>query len=166
MIEARLGRPLKVQRIYLRNESRSRANVPAELVTDDPAEVYAANDIDIVVELIGGVGVAGKMVEAALSAKKPVVTANKALLAERAQELIAIARKSEVDLYYEGAVGGGIPVKVSVTVVVISIILAIASPFLVDLISSIEKLLPRLAVGEKYAKDIGHDWVVLKPSPE
>ncbi|HEY6878625.1 MAG TPA: homoserine dehydrogenase, partial [Polyangiales bacterium] len=110
VIEARLGRPLKVQRIYLRDESRARANVPAELVTNDPAQIYGADDIDIVVELIGGVGVAGKMVEAALNAKKPVVTANKALLAERAHELIAIARKSEVDLYYEGAVGGGIPV--------------------------------------------------------
>jgi homoserine dehydrogenase len=110
LIEARLGRPLKVQRIYLRHESPSRANVPLELVTSDPAAVYAADDIDIVVELIGGVGVAGKMVEAALLAKKPVVTANKALLAERAHELIAIAQQSGVDLYYEGAVGGGIPV--------------------------------------------------------
>jgi homoserine dehydrogenase len=110
LIEARLGRPLKVQRIYLRDESPSRANVPPELVTSDPAAVYAADDIDIVVELIGGVGVAGKMVEAALLAKKPVVTANKALLAERAHELIAIAQQSGVDLYYEGAVGGGIPV--------------------------------------------------------
>jgi homoserine dehydrogenase len=110
LIEARLGRPLKVQRVYLRDESPSRANVPPELITSDPAQVYAADDIDIVVELIGGVGVAGKMVEAALHAKKPVVTANKALLAERAHELIAIAQKSGVDLYYEGAVGGGIPV--------------------------------------------------------
>ncbi len=110
LIEARLGHSVKIQRIFLREASRSREHVPAELVTSDPAKVYAADDIDIVVELIGGIGVAGQMVEAALTAKKPVVTANKALLAERAHELIAIAQKSGVDLYYEGAVGGGIPV--------------------------------------------------------
>lgn len=110
LIEARLGRPLKVQRIYLREGSRSREQVPAALVTGNPAEVYAADDVDVVVELIGGVDVAGKLVEQALRAKKSVVTANKALLAERAHELIALARQHEVDLYYEGAVGGGIPV--------------------------------------------------------
>jgi homoserine dehydrogenase len=110
LIEARLGRPIKVQRVFLRGQSPARANVPAALVTSDPAAVYAADDIDIVIELIGGVEVAGTMVEAALRAKKPVVTANKALLAERAHELIAIARENDVDLYYEAAVGGGIPV--------------------------------------------------------
>jgi len=110
LIEARLGRPVRVQRVYLRDESRSRSAVSPELVTSDPAEVYAGSDIDIVVELIGGVEFAGTLVEAALRAKKPVVTANKALLAERAHDLIALARENDVDLYYEGAVGGGIPV--------------------------------------------------------
>jgi homoserine dehydrogenase len=110
LIEARLGRRVVVQRVYLRSESRARACVAPELVTDDPAAVYAADDVDIVVELMGGVEGAGKLVEAALRAKKPVVTANKALLAERAHELITIAQESGVDLYYEGAVGGGIPV--------------------------------------------------------
>ena len=110
LIEARLGRPLKVQRVFLRRESMAREKLPAALLTDDPSAVYAADDVDIVVELIGGVDVAGKLVEAALKAKKPVVTANKALLAERAHDLIALAREHDVDLYYEGAVGGGIPV--------------------------------------------------------
>ena len=110
IIEARLGRPVRVQRVFLRRDSRSRAGVPEALLTADPAEVYAAADVDIVVELIGGVETAGKLVEAALRAKKPVVTANKALLAERAHELIALAGQNAVDLYYEGAVGGGIPV--------------------------------------------------------
>ena len=110
LIEARLGRRLVVKRVYLRGQSPARANLAPELVTADPAAVYAADDIDIVVELIGGVDVASTMVEAALRAKKPVVTANKALLAERAHELIAIARENDVDLYYEAAVGGGVPV--------------------------------------------------------
>lgn len=110
LIEARLGRPIRVQRVFLRPESRARGCVAKELVTADPAEVYAAGDVDIVVELMGGVDHAGKLVEEALRAKKSVVTANKALLAERAHALIELAQKSGVDLYYEGAVGGGIPV--------------------------------------------------------
>lgn len=109
-IEARLGRKVKVQRVYLRESSKARAHVAPELVTSDPKRVYAAEDVDIVVELMGGVAAAGELVEAALKAGKPVVTANKALLAERAHDLIALANERNVDLYYEGAVGGGIPV--------------------------------------------------------
>jgi homoserine dehydrogenase len=109
-IEARLGRPVKVQRVYLREESKARSQVDPALVTSDARRVYAADDVDIVVELMGGVASAGQLVEAALRAKKPVVTANKALLAERAHELIALANEQGCDLYFEGAVGGGIPV--------------------------------------------------------
>src|SRR6476469_8273636 len=109
-IEARLGRPIKVQRVYLREGSKSEAAVPAELLTNDPARVCAGSDIDVVVELMGGVEAAGKLVEAALRAKKPVVTANKALLAEKAHDLMALAQEQRVDLYFEAAVGGGIPV--------------------------------------------------------
>jgi homoserine dehydrogenase len=109
-IEARLGRPVKVQRVYLREGSKSRAAVPAELLTHDPARICAGDDIDVVVELMGGVETAGKLVEAALRARKPVVTANKALLAEKAHDLMALAQEQRVDLYFEAAVGGGIPV--------------------------------------------------------
>jgi homoserine dehydrogenase len=109
-IEARLGRPVRIQRVYLRPDSKARPHVPAALVTDDPQKVYAADDIDIVVELMGGIESAGRLIEAALRAGKPVVTANKALLAERAHELIALANQAGLDLYFEAAVGGGIPV--------------------------------------------------------
>jgi homoserine dehydrogenase len=109
-IEARLGRPVKVQRVFLRDGSKARGAVKPELLTNDPARVYAGDDIDIVVELMGGVDAAGKLVESALRAKKPVVTANKALLAERGHDLIALAQANNVDLYFEAAVGGGIPV--------------------------------------------------------
>lgn len=109
-IHGRLGRPVRVRRAFLREGSPAREHVDPAIVTSDPAEVYAADDIDIVCELIGGVERAGELVEAALSARKPVVTANKALMAERGHELIARARDEGVDLYYEAAVGGGIPV--------------------------------------------------------
>lgn len=109
-IEARLGRPVRIQRVYLRQTSKARARLPAALVSDDPRQVYAADDVDIVVELMGGTDAAGRLIEAALRAGKPVVTANKALLAERAHELIALANQAGLDLYFEAAVGGGIPV--------------------------------------------------------
>jgi homoserine dehydrogenase len=109
-IEARLGRPVRIQRVYLRPTSKARPHLPAALISDDPRHVYAADDIDIVVELMGGIETAGQLIEAALRAGKPVVTANKALLAERAHELIALANQCGLDLYFEAAVGGGIPV--------------------------------------------------------
>jgi homoserine dehydrogenase len=109
-IEARLGRSIRIQRVYLREGSRAREHVAPELVTTNPAHVYGADDVDIVVELMGGVEAAGQLVEAALQAGKPVVTANKALIAARARELMSLAAHSGVDLYYEAAVGGGIPV--------------------------------------------------------
>jgi len=109
-IEARLGRPIQVERVYLREGSKSLSQVPKHLITHRAEEVYAATDIEIVVELMGGIEVAGALIESALRAKKSVVTANKALLAARARELIALADANGVDLYYEAAVGGGIPV--------------------------------------------------------
>jgi homoserine dehydrogenase len=109
-IEARLGRPVRIRRVYLRPGSKSAAKVPANLVTHDARQVYAADDIDVVVEVMGGIDTAGQLIEGALRAQKPVVTANKALLAERAHSLIALANEFEVDLYFEAAVGGGIPV--------------------------------------------------------
>jgi homoserine dehydrogenase len=109
-IEARLGRPVRIQRVYLRQGSPSCGKIPAQLLTHDPKEVYAASDIDVVVEVMGGVDTAGVLIEGALRAGKPVVTANKALLAERAHGLIALANEFGVDLYFEAAVGGGIPV--------------------------------------------------------
>jgi len=110
IIEARLGRPVRIQRVYLRSGSKSCGAVPKALLTHDPKQVYAADDVDIVVELMGGIEAAGQLIEAALRAGKPVVTANKALLAERAHELIPLANQLGVDLYFEAAVGGGIPV--------------------------------------------------------
>jgi homoserine dehydrogenase len=109
-IEARLGRPVRIGRVYLREGSKSRAAVPPELLTANPAEVCSAADIDIVVELMGGTDRAGELIESALRAGKPVVSANKALLAARGRELIALASERDLDLYFEAAVGGGIPV--------------------------------------------------------
>jgi homoserine dehydrogenase len=78
--------------------------------TEDPAEVAAAEDIDVVVELLGGTDTAGTAIRQALAAGRPVVTANKELLAKQGRELEAAAREARAGLRFEAAVAGGVPV--------------------------------------------------------
>jgi len=80
------------------------------LITGNAFEVVENKDIDIVVELIGGTGVARELILKAIANGKHVVTANKALLAEHGNEIFAAARKADVMVAFEGAVGGGIPI--------------------------------------------------------
>lgn len=83
---------------------------PQEILTTDANQVLDDPDIKIIIELIGGKGIAKKFIERALSSKKSVVTANKALLAEFGDELFEMAASNGVDLFYEAAVAGGIPI--------------------------------------------------------
>ena len=82
--------------------------------TEDWREVVASPQADIVAELVGGTGVAREIVTAALEAGKPVVTANKNLIAEAGAELEALARRKGVGLEFEAAVAGGIPVLAAI----------------------------------------------------
>ena len=84
--------------------------VPRALLTTDALGLATRGDVDIVVELIGGTGVADEVIRAALKAGKSVVTANKKLLAEKGAELFALAREKGADLYFGASVGGGIPI--------------------------------------------------------
>ena len=84
--------------------------VDPALLTTDALSVINDPDIDVIVELVGGVSVAKDFVLKALEAGKPVVTANKALLAEAGRELFEASVKSGAGLYFEASVGGGIPV--------------------------------------------------------
>lgn len=79
-------------------------------LTTDWQEAVADPDVDIVVELIGGLGVAKKIISAALEAGKSAVTANKDLIATYGGELLALAHEKQTDLFFEAAVGGGIPI--------------------------------------------------------
>lgn len=83
--------------------------VEPAVLTADAREVVGNPAVDIVVELIGGSGIARELVRDALSAGQSVVTANKKLLAEHGAELFALAEKCGVDLYFGASVGGGIP---------------------------------------------------------
>jgi len=83
--------------------------VPEGVLGTDAMELIADPSVDVVIELVGGTGIARKFVEAALKAGKPVVTANKALLAKFGKELFALAAENNTEIYFEASVGGGIP---------------------------------------------------------
>jgi homoserine dehydrogenase len=109
-IAARAGCRLQVSRVAVRDPSRPR-DVPldASVFTDDAMRVLDDPDVDIVCELIGGAEPAGSLIVAAFERDKPVVTANKELLATRGRELFDAADAKGLDLYFEAAVGGAIP---------------------------------------------------------
>ena len=110
-VEARLGAPIHVRRVVARDRAKSRDSmIPAERLSFDPAEVIADPEIDIVVEVMGGLEPAHTLIRQAIEAGKHVVTANKALIAEHGDALIELAEKKGVDLYFEAAVAGGIPI--------------------------------------------------------
>jgi homoserine dehydrogenase len=107
-LAARVGAPLELAGIAVRRPNRHPGIDPALLTTDADALV-ARDDIDIVVEVIGGIEPARTLLLSALTSGKSVVSANKALLAEDGASLHAAASAHEVDLYYEAAVAGAIP---------------------------------------------------------
>ncbi|EIU65328.1 homoserine dehydrogenase [Mycobacteroides abscessus subsp. bolletii 1S-154-0310] len=108
-LAARIGAPLEIRGIGVRRVADGRG-VPVDLLTDDIEALVARDDVDIVVELMGPVEPARRGILGALNAGKSVVTANKALLAQSAGELAEAAEKARVDLYFEAAVAGAIPV--------------------------------------------------------
>jgi homoserine dehydrogenase len=113
IISARAGAPVKLVAVADKDPARLavvRAQDPSIALMDDAFALVTRDDVDVVVELIGGVEVADRLVRAALNAKKHVVTANKALLAERGAALFALAETQGCDLYFEAAVAGAIPV--------------------------------------------------------
>jgi len=109
-IERRTGMRLQVTRVAVRNLGKDRpVDLPASCFTHDAADVVSDPDIDLVVEAIGGIEPARTLVLDALKAGKPVVTANKELVANTAAELFGAADAAAVDLLFEAAVAGGIP---------------------------------------------------------
>jgi homoserine dehydrogenase len=109
---ARCGRPIEIVAVSARSRSKKRdIDVRKFRWVADPAELAGDPSIDVLVELIGGAGdPARRAVETALAAGKPVVTANKALLAHRGHELAQKAERQSVALNFEAAVAGGIPI--------------------------------------------------------
>ena len=106
----RIGGAFELKGVAVGDLAKVRPGVPKELFTDDAMELINRDDVDIVVEVIGGIDYPREVVLAALRAGKSVVTANKALVAAHSAELAEAADEAGVDLYFEAAVAAAIPV--------------------------------------------------------
>ena len=111
-LASRTGREIKVTAVSARDRNRDRGiDASSFKWFDDPVALAKSPDIDLFVELVGGAeGPAREAVEAALAAGKPVVTANKALLAKHGMQLAALAERTHAALAFEASVAGGIPI--------------------------------------------------------
>jgi homoserine dehydrogenase len=110
LITARTGAEVRVGRIAVHNLSKERdIEVAPGVLTNDPESVVNDPNIDVIVEMIGGIEPARSLILTALKAGKPVVTANKELLANVGKELFEAAEAAGVDLLFEASVAGGVP---------------------------------------------------------
>ncbi len=109
-LRARIGRPLELVGIAVRRLDRERPGIDRSLLTDDALGLASRPDVDLVIELLGGIEPARSLILAAIGAGASVVTANKALLAEDGGTIYAAAEAAGVDIYYEAAVAGAIPI--------------------------------------------------------
>ena len=101
---------LEVVAVAVRDVAKSRPGIPPALLTGDAASLAASADIDVLVEVAGGLTPARSYIEAALSRGVSVVTANKALMAESGTALARLGHEHGADLFYEAAVGGAVPI--------------------------------------------------------
>lgn len=109
-LAARSGAAIEIVTIGVRDKGKDRPGVSRNLLTEDLDSVVTHPDVEIVIEVMGGIEPARSLIVKALNGKKSVVTANKALLARHGAELFAAAKANGVDLYYEAAVAGAIPI--------------------------------------------------------
>jgi homoserine dehydrogenase len=107
-LAARIGVPLELAGVAVRRPAKH-PDVPADLLTTDAEALVARDDVDLVVEVVGGIEPVRSLLMTALTTGKSVVSANKALLAEDGATLHDAAARAGVDLYYEAAVAGAIP---------------------------------------------------------
>jgi homoserine dehydrogenase len=109
-LRARVGRPLELVGIAVREPDRDRGGIDSELLTTDAEALVTREDVDLVIEVIGGIEPARSLILAAMRHGASVVTANKALLAEDGATLFEAAEQAGTDLYFEAAVAGAIPI--------------------------------------------------------
>ncbi|MCZ1018040.1 homoserine dehydrogenase [Streptomyces noursei] len=108
-LAARIGAPVELAGIAVRRPEKVRAGIPADLITTDATALVKRGDIDVVIEVIGGIEPARGLITTAFEHGASVVSANKALVAADGAALHAAAEKHNADLYYEAAVAGAIP---------------------------------------------------------
>ncbi|MEE1826843.1 homoserine dehydrogenase [Streptomyces sp. BE20] len=108
-LAARIGAPVELVGVAVRRAGRPRPGVPDHLITTDAEALVNRGDIDVVIEVVGGIEPSKHLILSAFRQGASVVSANKALLAKDGTELHAAAAEAGVDLYYEAAVAGAIP---------------------------------------------------------
>ena len=110
VLQARAGVRIEVVKVVVRDLGRDRGlPLPSDAFTTDAAAVVHDADIDVVVEVMGGIEPARSLIADALAAGKPVITANKELIATHGREVFEAAQRAGVDILFEASVGGGIP---------------------------------------------------------
>lgn len=110
-IEKKVGSPVEIVKILVRDLTKDRGlEVNKEILTENPDDILKNPDVNIVVELLGGIEPARQYVSQAFKEGKSVVTANKDLIALHGAELFSLAEENKCDLLFEGSVGGGIPI--------------------------------------------------------
>ena len=109
-MQQKTGAALEIKKILVHNMKKVRQGVDQNLLTDQWKEIIEDDEIQIVIEVMGGIEPARTMILEALHAGKNVVTANKDMLAEFGGELVSLAKENGVCIKFEASVGGGIPV--------------------------------------------------------
>ena len=109
-LTSRAGANLELVKVAVKNINTKREGISSSLLTDDAKSVVNDPEIDLIIEVIGGISPAKELILSAIKNGKSVVTANKALLAQAGAELYTAADNANVDLYYEAAVAGAIPI--------------------------------------------------------
>ena len=108
--KARAGAELELVKIAVKDMEKARPGIAKKLLTSDSDSIVNDADIEIIIEVMGGIEPARKLLLTAMKNGKSVITANKALLAKHGAELYEAASANGVDLYYEASVGGAIPI--------------------------------------------------------
>ena len=109
-LTSRAGANLELVKVAVKDIKTKREGIANNLLTDDAKSIVNDPEIDLIIEVIGGINPAKELILAAIKNGKSVVTANKALLAQSGAELYTAADNANVDLYYEAAVAGAIPI--------------------------------------------------------
>ncbi|MDO4475914.1 MAG: homoserine dehydrogenase [Lachnospiraceae bacterium] len=110
-MESKLGSTLQIKKVLVRNLEKAASKVEdPSVLTNSWQEILDDPEIELVIEVMGGIEPAGTYIRQALSSGRHVVTANKDLIAEQGLELTRLAQENEVDLLFEAAVAGGIPI--------------------------------------------------------
>ncbi|REK75938.1 homoserine dehydrogenase [Paenibacillus paeoniae] len=110
-LQGQVGSPITIEKVLVQNKSKSRnISISSDKLTEDPWEVIRHPEIDVIVEVMGGIGQTKEYILEALSLGKHVVTANKDLMALHGPEILAKAKEHSCDVLYEASVAGGIPI--------------------------------------------------------